>query len=363
MTTSDFQAFAQRVLEKHRARAADNPRWALDLLRRQDNPTCAFCCSPIDVSRRQSRVLSPLVPFNQGGPVEPSNLRMACKACAVERGARDLLAWEELAERVPADHLEALKEARLGVLQRSDNHLTNVGPYAKDRTVLALLQERWKHPRFLVHVERHANGWFVGWPVGQRTLTTRNEAAALLRQVHQARWVEHGEVVGFDVSEDVFQTAVWQLIELHGLVIDLSPDEAAHRERTGQNSWMARYPTLRQIRQRRKGPHETPWPLAVNGQIKAYSERAGSVRMREKRRVSREAETKARWLEARHRLAHRDAAVEAGQVREWLPGERAAVQADVDDLALTWLKAKRLSPRRAVPEDHRSSGACTPLPP
>ena len=105
MTTSDFQDFAQRVLEKHRARAADNPRWALDLLRRQDNPTCAFCCSPIDVSRRQSWGLSPLVPFIQGGPVEPSNLRMACKECAVERGARDLLAWEVLAAKVPAEHL------------------------------------------------------------------------------------------------------------------------------------------------------------------------------------------------------------------------------------------------------------------
>ena len=346
MTPLDFQAFAQRVLEKHRAHAADNPRWALDLLRRQDNPTCAFCCSPIDVSRRQSWVLSPLVPFNQGGPVEPSNLRMACKACAVGRGARDLLAWEELAGWVPADHLNALKEARMGVLQRSDNHLTSVGRYAKDGTVLDLLRERWKHPRFLVYVERHANGWFVGWPVGQRTFTTRNEAAALLRQVHQARWVEHKEVVGFDVTEEVFQTAVWQLIEHHALIIDLSPDEAAHRERTGQNSWKARHPTLRQVRQRRKGAHETPWPLAGDGQIKAYSEKAGSVRMRDKRRASREAETKARWLEARHRLERRDAAVDAGQVRPWLPGERAAVQADVDDLAQSWLKArKRVSPR------------------
>ena len=340
MTTSDFQAFAQRVLEKHRARAADNPRWALDLLRRQDNPTCAFCCSPIDVSRRQSWGLSPLVPFNQGGPVEPSNLRMACKKCAVERGARDLLAWEELAGRVPADHLNALKEARMGVLQRSDNHLTSVGRYAKDGTVLDLLRERWKHPRLLVYVERHENGWFVGWPVGQRTLTTRNEAAALLRQVHQARWVEHEEVVGFDVSDEVFQTAVWQLIEHHALVIDLSPDDATHGERTGQDSWKARYPTLRQVRQRRNGAHETPWPLAGNGQIRSCSEEAGSVRMREKRRASREAETKARWLEARHRLEHRDAAVEAGQVRPWLPGERAAQQADVDDLGHQWLSAR-----------------------
>jgi hypothetical protein len=349
MTLADFQAFAQRVLEKHRARAADNPRWALDLLRRQDNPTCAFCCSPIDVRRRQSWGLSPLVPFNQGGPVEPSNLRMACKACAVERGARDLLAWEELAAKVPAEHLNALKEARLGVLQRSDNHLTSLGRYAKDGTVLDLLRERWKHPRFLVYVERHANGWFVGWPVGQRTLTTRNEAAALLRQVHQARWVEHEEVVGFDVSEEVFQTAVWQLIEHHALVIVLSPDDATQGERTGQDSWKARYPTLRQVRRRRKGAHETPWPLAGDGQIKAYSTKTGSVRMREKRRASREAETKARWLEARHRLEHRDAAVEAGQLREWLPGERAALQADVDDLAQAWLKARGRAKSKIIP--------------
>lgn len=349
MTLADFQAFAQRVLENHRARAADNPRWALDLLRRQDNPTCAFCCSPIDGSRRHSWGLSPLVPFNQGGPVETSNLRMACKACAVERGARDLLAWEELAGRVPADHLNALKEARLGVLQRSDNHLTSVGRYAKDGTVLDLLRDRWKHPRFLVYVERHENGWFVGWPVGQRTQTTRNEAAALLRQVHQARWVEHGEVAGFDVSEEVFQTAVWQLIELHALVIDLCPDNAADGERTDMNSWKARYPTLRQVRQRRKGAHEKPWPTLVEGHAQAFSRKPCAVRMRVKRRASREAETKARWLEARHRLELRDAAVEAGQVREWLTGERAALQADVDDLAQAWLKARGRAKSKIIP--------------
>ena len=62
--------------------------------------------------------------------------------------------------------------------------------------------------------------------------------------------------------------------------------------------------------------------------------------MREKWVVSREAESKARRLEARHRLGHRDAAVEAGQVRNWLPGERAALQADVDDLAHQWLSAR-----------------------
>lgn len=349
MTTSDFQDFAQRVLEIHRARAADNPRWAIDLLRRQDNPTCAFCWSPIDVNRRQSWGLSPLVPFNQGGPVEPSNLRMACKACAVERGARDLLAWEELAAKVPAEHLNALKEARLGVLQRSDNHLTSLGRYAKDGTVLDLLRERWKHPRFVVYVERHENGWFFGWPSGQRTLTARNDAAGLLRQVHQARWMEHGEVVGFDVSGGVFQTAVWQLIEHHALVIDLSHDNAADGERIGQNCWKARYPTLRQVRQRRRVSHETPWPSAFDGQPRVYSEKPNAVRMRTKHRAAREAETKTRWLEARSRLAKRDAEVDAGRIRSYLPGERAALQADVDDLAAIWLKVRQLSHPRPSP--------------
>jgi len=259
------------------------------------------------------------------------------------------LAWDELIDRVPADHLQRLKETRLRVLENSDNHLTAAGRYAKPATVLAHLQERWKHPRFLVHVERHGNGWFVGWPVGQRTLTARNGAAVLLRQVHQAHWMEHGEVVGFDVPGEVFQSAVWQLIEHHALVIDLSPENTADGERTGQNCWQARYPTLRQVRQRRKGTHETPWPSALDGHPRVFSEKPNAVRMRTKHRTAREAETKTRWLEARSRLAKRDADVDAGRIRAYLPGERAALQADVDDLAAIWLKVRQLSHPRPSP--------------
>ncbi|MDF9442097.1 hypothetical protein EM864_10060 [Stenotrophomonas acidaminiphila] len=341
MTPSDFQAFAQRVLEKHRARAAENPRWALDLLRRQDSPTCAFCCSPIDVTRRQSWGLSPLVPFTQGGRVEPSNLQMACKACAVERGARDLLAWEELATKVPADHLNALKEERLKELKRSDNHLTYAGHYAKPSTVLALLQERWKHPRFLVYVERHGGGWFVGWPLAQRDQPSRNGAAVLLRQVHRARWLEHEGLVAFDVPDDVFQTAVWQLIEHHALVVDLAEGSAADGDRTWQESWRVLYPSFHQVRRRRTYPHEKPWPSHRDSNPLSLSTKASAVRMRAKRQAAREEETKRRWLDARRRLAKRDEDVNAGRLRPYLPGERDALQAEVDDLASTWLKARQ----------------------
>ena len=341
MTPPDFQAFVQRVLDKHHARAAETPRWALDLLRRQDSPTCAFCCSPIDVTRRQSWGLSPLVPFNQGGPVEPSNLQMACKACAVERGARDLLAWEELATKVPADHLNALKEERLKVLKRSDNHLTYAGHYAKPSTVLALLQERWKHPRFLVYVERHGGGWFVGWPLAQRDQPSRNSAAALLRQVHRARWLDHEEVVGFDVSEEVFQTAVWQLIEHHALVVDLAEGSAADGDRTWQESWRVRYPSFHQVRRRRTYPHEKPWPSHLDSNPLSLSTKASAVRMRAKRQAAREEEAKQRWLDARRRLAKRDEDVDAGRLRPYLSGERDALQADVDELAGRWVAARK----------------------
>lgn len=341
MTTSDFQAFAQRVLEKHRARAADTPRWALDLLRRQDNPTCAFCCSPIDVSRRQSWGLSPLVPFNQGGHVEPHNLRLSCKPCAAERGMRDLLAWEELAGRVPAEHLNALKEERLKVLKRSDNHLTSAGQYAKPSTVLALLQERWKHPRFLAYVERHGDGWFMGWPLAQRDQPSLNSAATLLRQAHRARWLEHEEVVGFDISDEVFQTAVWQLIEHHALVVDLAEGNAADGDRTWQHSWRVRYSSFHQVRRRRTFPHEKPWPSHRESSPLAFSTKASAVRMRAKRQALREEETKRRWMDARRRLAKRDEDVAAGRLRPYLPGERAALQADVDDLSKYWLLTRK----------------------
>ncbi len=353
MTPPDFQAFVQRVLDKHRARAAETPRWALDLLRRQDSPTCAFCCSPIDVTRRQSWGLSPLVPFNQGGPVEPSNLQMACKACAVERGARDLLAWEELATKVPADHLNALKEERLKVLKRSDNHLTSAGHYAKPSTVLALLQERWKHPRFLVYVERHGGGWFVGWPLAQRDQPSRNSAAALLRQVHRARWLDHEEVVGFDVSEEVFQTAVWQLIEHHALVVDLAEGSAADGDRTWQESWRVRYPSFHQVRRRRTYPHEKPWPSHLDSNPLSLSTKASAVRMRAKRQAAREEEAKQRWLDARRRLAKRDEDVAAGRLRPYLPGERDALQADVDELGAIWLKARTI---QLPPDSHHGQG-------
>ena len=145
MSIDEFGSFASRVLAKHRARAADTPVGARPAAATRQPDLCVLLLAHRPEPAAVVGAFT-LVPFNQGGPVEPSNLRMACKACAVERGARDLLAWEELAGRVPATQVDALKEERLKVLKRSDNHLTSAGHYAKPSTVLAHLQERWKHP-------------------------------------------------------------------------------------------------------------------------------------------------------------------------------------------------------------------------
>ncbi|HGM6799541.1 TPA: hypothetical protein ACKQCK_000543 [Stenotrophomonas maltophilia] len=345
MTTADVDAFAHRVRAFHAARGPVTPRWALDVARRSENPACAFCTAPLNVDHRHSWGLSPLVPLNQGGPADTENQLMACKRCIAERGSRDLLAWPELSQRLPPDALDALLADRLFVLQRSDNHLVEVGRFAKPATVLAQLQERWMHPRFVVHVERHSDSWMLGWPLAQRAHLTRNDLAALLRNVHQGEWLEHPEVVAFRLREDVFQSAVWHLIALHALVVPLPLGTDTPSDRSFENRWMARYPSLRQIRLRRQGTHETPWPSQGKDHVPAYSDKPNAVRMRTQRQATREGETKARWLEARRRLAKRDAGVAKGTLRTWLPGERAAMQADVDDLAQQWLSARRLFTR------------------
>lgn len=341
MTTADVDAFARRVLAFHAARGPATVRWALDVARRSEGPACAFCIAPLDLDRRHAWGLSPLVPLNQGGPADTENLRMACKRCITERGGRDLLAWPELSQRLPPATRDALLADRLFVLQRSDNHLVEVGRFAKPANVLAQLQERWKHPRFVVHPERHSDGWMLGWPLAHRAHLTRNDLAALLRNVHHGQWLEHPEVVAFRLTGEVFQSAVWQLIALHALVIPLVQGEAHPPDRTFENRWMVRYPSLRQIRQRRQGPHETPWPSQGKDEVPAYSDKPNAVRMRTQRQATRQEETKAQWLNARRRLANRDVGVASGALRAWLPGERAALQADVDDLAAAWLKARK----------------------
>lgn len=166
MNTADLDAFARRVLAFHGVRAPATPRWALDVARRSERPVCAFCTAPLDLDRRHAWGLSPLVPLSQGGPTDTENLRMACKRCITERGSRDLLAWPELSQRLPPDTLDALLADRLFVLQRSNNHLVEVGRFAKPATVLAQLQERWMHPgsSFTSSGIRTAGWWGGHWP-------------------------------------------------------------------------------------------------------------------------------------------------------------------------------------------------------
>lgn len=102
-----------------------------------------------------------------------------------------------------------------------------------------------------------------------------------------------------------------------------------------------RYPSFHQVRRRRTFPHEKPWPSHREGSPLAFSTKASAVRMRAKRQAAREEETKQRWLDARRRLARRDEDVDACRLRPYLPGERDALQADVDELAGRWVAARK----------------------
>jgi len=269
-----------------------------------------------------------------GGPASSDNRAMACTPCIRERRSRDLLAWSELAERVPLEHVEALLQRRLQALRHSENHLTRAGRHASLPTMLRHLEQRWAQPRWVAFVMPHATGAVIGWEASQAHDGSA-EAGGWLRHAYSGEGLDVDGWVAFDVPGKFFQAAVWHLIEAHALAVDLSePGHDGIARRRGEDCWRARYSSLTSLQKRRETAQEDPWPTLPP--VRSVSARA--VQSRTKRGESREREAKARWLDARVRLRQRDAEAASSHGGSYLPAEREALQRDVDDLGRQWTR-------------------------
>jgi len=332
MTSSHVARFVELAIAHRATRAPAAPRWARDQARVSGNPNCAYCQVSIDFSKRGSWGLSPIVPYALGGPGSSDNRAMACTRCMRERRSRDLLAWSEWTDRVSKEHLEALSLQRLAVLRHSENHLTRAGLHASASTVLKHLEQRWARPRWVAFVLPHAGGAVIGWEASQ-TIGALSEAGAWMRHAYGGEVQDVDGLVAFDVPEKFFQAAVWHLIDHHVLAVDLSDRErGGDATRRWEDCWRVRPTSLQSIQKRRETTHEFPWPTPPP----ARSASARAVQARTKRADDREREAKARWLEARARIRQRDEDVASCVGRDYLPGEREALQEDVDGLASKW---------------------------
>lgn len=337
MTAPHVQRFATLVQAQRAERLVAAPRWARDHARAAGPSACAYCQADIDPSKRGSWGLSPLVPYAMGGSASSDNRALACTACIRERRSRDLLAWRDLAARVPSAHFHALRAQRLAVLRHSENHLTRAGQYASLETVLDHLEQRWKAPRAVAFVLPHEEGAVIGWK-DAGAVETLAEAGAWLRHAYGGVVQDVEGMVAFNVPKKFFQAAVWHLIDLNMLAVDLSETPPAlDAPRRWEDCWRVRYTSLPSLQKRRETAAEAPWPTLPP--LRSASTRA--VQSREKRAALREREAKARWLEARARLRRRDEDVTAGAGGGYLPGEREAMQADVDGLSQCWASFAR----------------------
>lgn len=337
MTSSHVARFVELAIAHRATRAPAAPRWARDQARASGHPTCAYCQAGIDMRKRGSWGLSPLVPYAMGGPGSSENRAIACTACIRERRSRDLLAWSELAGRASSAHLDWLRQRRLDVLRHSENHLTRAGQHASASTVLKHLAQRWARPRWVAFVLPHAGGAVIGWEASQAHERAA-EAGAWLRHAYAGAVLATEGLVAFDVPGKFFQAAVWHLIDVHALAVDLSePGPADDAPRRWEDCWRARYTSLQSLQKRRETAQEIPWPTLPP--VRSASTRA--VQSRAKRADLREREAKARWLEARARLGQRDVEITMNPASGYRPGEREALQADVDGLAAAWRRYKR----------------------
>ncbi|WP_031421753.1 hypothetical protein [Xanthomonas euvesicatoria] len=187
---------------------------------------CAFCCSPMDLSSPKSWTATPLVPAQLGGPASVvDNWVPACRPCAAAKGLRDVVSWSEWQAKAAPDRVALLLERRRSALLYAENHFTPLSRHSKRERVLSHLSARFSKPRFRVYawsgeVDGERVG-LVGWSTRSGDALALSEALLALRMRDGAEVLTEGQVTLLRVPVDGFLTAVWSLIEDHGLVVEL----------------------------------------------------------------------------------------------------------------------------------------------
>lgn len=187
---------------------------------------CAFCSAPLALSSPKSWTATTLVPTQLGGPTSVvENWVPACRPCAAAKGLRDVVSWKEWQASAAPDRVAFLLERRRAALLYAENHFTPLSRHSKRERLLARLSARFDKPRFRVHawsgVIDRERVCLVGWSTRAGDGQAVGESKLALRMRDGAAVEADGQVTLLRVPISNFLGAVWELIEVHGIVVPL----------------------------------------------------------------------------------------------------------------------------------------------
>jgi len=220
---------------------------------------CHFCGRPLiqgedDPGAATGAMLriEPLISRQLGGQHNQLNLIASCTDCQKRKDGRDwitcLLAPDELTR-------EALASRRLQVMETCQNHLLRSREIAKTKPyVLALLRQRWAHPRFRVRAALTDKIGLLGYGPGDHVPTE-----IVVQLSHYGAFPVRLAAGVFTVPAANFHALVWNLIDQNAWVrrVDLGPENPAPTVADGSlDRWSETFTSIGDIHRRRE---RMPW--------------------------------------------------------------------------------------------------------
>ena len=191
-----------------------------------ESRSCLFCGRPLIHGEPDPHMdteaplrIEPLISRRLGGHHDQMNLIASCTDCQMRKDGRDWITCSLAPNDLARD---ALASRRLQVMETCQNHLLRSRETAKTKPyVLALLRERWAHPRFTIRAALTEEIGLLGYGPGDHVPTE-----IVVQLSHYGAFPVRSASGVFTLPAGNFHALVWNLIDQNAWVhrLDLGPE-------------------------------------------------------------------------------------------------------------------------------------------
>ena len=224
-----------------------------------ESRSCQFCGCPLikgeadpDMVSRAPLHIEPLISRRLGGHNDQMNLIASCIDCQMRKDGRDWITCSLAPNDLARD---ALASRRLQVMETCQNHLLRSRETAKTKPyVLALLRQRWAHPRFTIRAALTNEIGLLGYGPGDHVPTE-----IVVQLSHYSAFPARSAAGVFTLPAGNFHRLVWALIDQNAWVrrLDLGPETPdSHPADDSISRWHETFASVGDIHRRRA---KMPW--------------------------------------------------------------------------------------------------------